>query len=90
MKHKVNDMIGTVISTNLQRKYGTDQLQTNFNTIGFCKGDDCLYKQIKHLITPYQHGFFSNHSTITNLASFSQFIGQALENRLQVDTIYKV
>ena len=49
---------------------------------------DCLFSQIKQLISPMQHGFFSNRSTISNLACFTQFTAKALDSRKQIDTAY--
>lgn len=49
---------------------------------------DRIFKEIKQTITPFQHGFFENRSTITNLAIFTHFTSSALDNHLQVDTIY--
>ncbi|KYB24594.1 hypothetical protein TcasGA2_TC030943 [Tribolium castaneum] len=47
-----------------------------------------IYKSVKNLISPHQHGFMENRSTITNLATLTQFISEALNRRSQVDVIY--
>lgn len=47
-----------------------------------------IYRQVKHLISPDQHGFVENRSTTTNLCCFSQFATEILDQRGQVDVIY--
>jgi hypothetical protein len=49
---------------------------------------DRIFEQVRLMISPNQHGFFSNRSTISNLACFSQYVAVALDNRMQVDVIY--
>ena len=39
-------------------------------------------------ISPSQHGFMEKRSAVTNLACFSQFTSEAVDNKQQVDTIY--
>lgn len=47
-----------------------------------------LFQQIRNLLSPNQHGFFSSRSTITNLTCFTQFTSNALDSHKQVDTVY--
>ena len=47
-----------------------------------------IYPAVKNLISPHQHGFMEGRSTITNLALFSQYAANALDNHGQVDVIY--
>ena len=42
---------------------------------------------IKNKITPHQHGFVRAKSTVTNVASFTHFTCQALDSKLQVETV---
>jgi hypothetical protein len=36
----------------------------------------------------FQHGFVSGRSTVTNLCSFTQFVAECFDARLQVDVVY--
>ena len=47
-----------------------------------------IFAQVKDIISDNQHGFFNGRSTISNLACFTQFTGQALDGQKQVDVIY--
>lgn len=47
-----------------------------------------LYPQVKNCISPFQHGFTENRSTITNLAYFTQFVSESLDEQSQVDVVY--
>lgn len=47
-----------------------------------------LFFLTKTLITPYQHGFYSGRSTVTNLILFSDYCLNALEKRSQVEVVY--
>ena len=47
-----------------------------------------LFFQLSAIIIPQQHGFFHKRSTVTNLACFMQDTYDALDEGLQVDTIY--
>lgn len=49
---------------------------------------DCLYAQLSHNIIENQHGFTQGKSTITNLILYSNFLFNAMDQGLQVDTIY--
>ncbi|XP_063931794.1 uncharacterized protein LOC135143785 [Zophobas morio] len=51
---------------------------------------DCINSLIEPLldIIPEQHGFVKGRSTMTNLCEFTQYVSNALDRRLQVDTIY--
>lgn len=47
-----------------------------------------LYSYVNKIITPYQHGFVCNKSTITNLAIFTEYASKAIDNKQQLDAIY--
>ena len=47
-----------------------------------------IYNQIKHQITPAQHGFIEKKSTVTNLLTKVQFITRNLNQCVQTDIIY--
>lgn len=47
-----------------------------------------IYKNVKHIISPSQHGFMEGRSTITNLSCFSQYISEHLDKQGQVDVVY--
>lgn len=47
-----------------------------------------IYSATRNLLSPYQHGFVANKSTVTNLVTLSQFLSNALDNNYQVDVIY--
>nr|CAH7715255.1 unnamed protein product [Callosobruchus chinensis] len=63
------------------------------NQSEFAKLFDCIVNNLlswdtKGVIINQQHGFSKGKSTATNLLVYQNFIIQAFENRLQVDTIY--
>ena len=47
-----------------------------------------IYTHVRSFLSPTQHGFVEQRSTITNLAHFSQYTAEALDILGQVDTIY--
>lgn len=47
-----------------------------------------IYTNIRSRISPEQHGFIKNRSTVTNLACFTQFVSESFDIRGQVDVIY--
>src|SRR5699024_2835455 len=47
-----------------------------------------IYPHIRSFISPNQHGFMDKHSTITNLATFTQFVCEAIDAGSQVDAVY--
>lgn len=47
-----------------------------------------IYLSTKLLISPFQHGFMENRSTVTNLVIFTQFVSDILDEKGQVDVIY--
>lgn len=49
---------------------------------------DSIYASVHPYLSPLQHGFMSGRSTITNLASVTQYISESLDNRGQVDVVY--
>lgn len=49
---------------------------------------DYIYSSVKGIISPAQHGFMEKRSTVTNLASITQYISQYLDSQGQVDVIY--
>jgi hypothetical protein len=48
----------------------------------------CIYPYITNFISPQQHGFLKKRSTVTNLACFSQYVSESINQGSQVDTIY--
>ena len=49
---------------------------------------NCLYDHVNNLITPLQHRFLRNHSSVTQLLSVLHTIGQNLDKTIQTDIIY--
>lgn len=49
---------------------------------------ELLFDEISGKIASCQHGFFPHRSTFTNLATFSQYVHEAINNKSQVDVIY--
>ncbi|XP_017467428.1 PREDICTED: uncharacterized protein LOC108359872 [Rhagoletis zephyria] len=47
-----------------------------------------IYFATKSLVSPNQHGFVLNRSTVTNLGVFSEYCIAAISNGFQVDCIY--
>ncbi|EFA08522.1 hypothetical protein TcasGA2_TC006175 [Tribolium castaneum] len=47
-----------------------------------------IYPNIKHIITPTQHGFMEKRSTVTNLLHFTQDVAVELDVNGQVDVVY--
>jgi hypothetical protein len=47
-----------------------------------------LFLAMKKIIDPYQHGFMSGRSTVTNLVEYSSYIRLNLADRKRVDAIY--
>ena len=47
-----------------------------------------IYASIKNRLSVNQHGFLPQHSTVTNLVNFSQYIHEAFNAGYQVDVIY--
>ena len=47
-----------------------------------------IYANVRAFLSPHQHGFVTARSTTTNLAVFTQFVSQTLDDGSQVDTIY--
>ena len=47
-----------------------------------------IYDVVSSQISPNQHGFLPQRSTLTNLLIFSQYIHESLKNKRQVDVIY--
>lgn len=78
-------------------KSGDSSLITNYRPISilsnFAKVFEILlysriYPLVKKYISPYQHGFMENRSTISNLAYFTQFTSEVMDAQGQVDVIY--
>ena len=78
-------------------KKGDPSLVDNYRAIcllsNFAKAFEmCLYEeifaQVKSIISPLQHGFFSSRSTVTNLTSFTEFATTNLDAHQQIDTVY--
>jgi hypothetical protein len=49
---------------------------------------DTLFAIVRNTISEFQHGFVSGRSTVTNLCSFTQFVAECFDARLQVDVVY--
>jgi hypothetical protein len=49
---------------------------------------DTLFASVRNTISEFQHGFVSGRSTVTNLCSFTQFVAECFDARLQVDVVY--
>ena len=49
---------------------------------------ETIYNSVKPFISSYQHGFMANRSTVSNLAVFSQYLSDSLDDKCQVDVIY--
>lgn len=47
-----------------------------------------IHLSIKLVISPNQHGFMANRSTISNLVLITQYISDNLDDQGQVDTVY--
>lgn len=47
-----------------------------------------IYYNIKQYISTNQHGFVKERSTVTNLCSFTHYLTNAVDSRLQVDAIF--
>ena len=47
-----------------------------------------IYLSTKTMISPYQHGFMANRSTITNLVLFTQNVSNIIDDQGQVDALY--
>ncbi|KAJ3661981.1 hypothetical protein Zmor_006351 [Zophobas morio] len=47
-----------------------------------------IYNHVKNYISPQQHGFVSGRSTVTNLATVTQYLAEKIDNRGHVDIIY--
>lgn len=47
-----------------------------------------IQDRVKHLISPQQHGFAKNKSTISNLAEYVNFLSSNIANGGQIDTAY--
>lgn len=69
----------------------------NYRGVSICSAIPKLFDSLvcnvlaaacKHFIIPEQHGFAQGKSTTTNLLVYENYLLNALENRLQVDSIY--
>lgn len=49
---------------------------------------DQLFATLKRIIIKEQHGFFSGRSIDTNLFLYFQFLSEAVDSRVQVDSVY--
>lgn len=47
-----------------------------------------LFYQVKHLISPNQHGFYPSRSTVTNLTTFLNTAFNAINDKQQLDVVY--
>ncbi|KAK9886313.1 hypothetical protein WA026_015824 [Henosepilachna vigintioctopunctata] len=49
---------------------------------------DSIYRSVRTLVSPHQHGFMKNRSTVTNLACITHSLSETLNDRGQIDVIY--
>lgn len=47
-----------------------------------------VHNGIKPYLSPHQHGFIEKRSTVTNLALFTQYAAEVLDEKGQVDVVY--
>ena len=47
-----------------------------------------IYYNVCRYMSPHQHGFMTGRSTVTNLATISQYICEVLDRRGRVDVVY--
>lgn len=47
-----------------------------------------ILRNIQQRLSPFQHGFLSGRSTVTNLVTITQFISEQLDKKKQVDVVY--
>lgn len=47
-----------------------------------------LSNHVSSLLTPNQHGFIAQRSTVTNLANIVQYIAEGIDERIQTDVVY--
>lgn len=69
-------------------KYRPVSIINNFSKVFEVVLYSFIYPHVRKYISPQQHGFVDGRSTITNLACFSQFLTEAIDNGSQVDVIY--
>ncbi|KAJ3660858.1 hypothetical protein Zmor_005287 [Zophobas morio] len=49
---------------------------------------EVIYNKIRSYISPFQHGFMSSRSTVTNLSCITQDICKSIDRNTQIDVIY--
>ena len=78
-------------------KKGDKAVLTNYRPISILSNFAKVYEQVlqsviynntRSYFSPHQHGFIRGRSTVTNLATVAQYIGEVLDRRGQVDVIY--
>lgn len=47
-----------------------------------------IYISVRNVISPYQHGFMTKRSTMTNLTIFTQYVSEQIDKNGQVDVIF--
>ena len=47
-----------------------------------------IYYNVSRYMSPHQHGFMAGRSTVTNLATISQYTSEVLDRRGRVDVVY--
>lgn len=75
------------ISTDV-KNYRPISIISNFAKIFEIIIAKCIFNHVEKNITPYQHGFFSGRSTVSNLCLFTHYVSEVLADRKQVDVIY--
>lgn len=68
--------------------YRAISILSNFSKVFEIILYDRIYLSVRNQISPDQHGFMSNRSTVTNLAVFSQYVSNILDRQGQVDVVY--
>lgn len=75
-------------NSNLLENYRPISLLCNFAKIYEQILFECVSSAVRPYLSPLQHGFIPGRSTITNLATISQYLSEHLDNRGQVDVVY--
>ena len=74
-------------TTNIQN-YRPISLLCNFSKVFEAILFRRIYDCVACRLSPAQHGFMRGRSTVTNLATFTQYVAEAVDGRMQVDTVY--
>lgn len=78
-------------------KSGNKTSPQNYRPISLLSSVSKIFEKVIHthisfhlssVLSDSQHGFISNRSTVSNLATFMNFTGKAVTSRKQVDSVY--